>query len=251
MRTFFILLHKELKSIFLSPLAYVVMAFLMIVNGVPFILSLVAMQAGQRQHSLVYLTFNSGWFWMSFLVLFPLITMRLFAEEQKLGTIETLLTAPVRTVEVVAAKFTATLVFYIFLWIPSLANFFVFESIAEEAAAYNVGSFYGSYLMLLLLGIHGIALGCLASSLTSNQIIAAVIAFSLVLLHFFLGFLHLFSTRLPAQVMERLTYTSSYEHMRSFSDGLIDSRPIVYYLTSALFVLILTHRVLDYRKWRV
>ena len=87
--------------------------------------------------------------------------------------------------------------------------------------------------------------------MTSNQIVAAIIAFSLIVLHFIFGFLHFFSTRLPADVMERITYTSSYEHMRLFSDGLIDTRPLVYYLSSAVLILVITHQVLEYRRWRV
>ena len=137
MRIFLILLKKELRAFFLSPLAYVVLAFFMLLNGVPFILSLVALGAGERQHSLVFFTFNSAWFWMAFLLLFPIITMRLFAEEQKLGTIETLLTAPVRTSHVVLSKYVAALFFYCFLWLPSVVNFLVFESIAGESAAWR------------------------------------------------------------------------------------------------------------------
>jgi len=65
------------------------------------------------------------------------------------------------------------------------------------------------------------------------------------------GFLHLFTTRLPQEVVDRATYTSSFEHMRLFSAGLIDSRPIVYYVSFAIFFLVLTHRVLEFRKWKV
>ncbi len=251
MRIFFILLSKELKSFFYSPLAYVVMALLMLLNGVPFILSLVALKSGERAHSLVQLTFNSGWFWLSYLLLFPLITMRLFAEEQKLGTIETLLTAPVRTSQVVLGKFFATLIFYSFLWLPSLGNFFIFEWVAGESAAIYPGGFYGSYLILLLMGSFYISLGCLSSALTSNQIVAAFVAFSFVLLHFFFGFLHLFTVRIPAAVAERVTYISSFEHMKNFSQGLIDTRPFLYYLSFTALLLLLTLRVLDYRKWKV
>jgi ABC-2 type transport system permease protein len=251
-RPFFILLRKELKTAFFSPLAYIVMAFIMALNGVPFVLSLLRMQSGPSQHSLVYLTFTlGGWFWMSFLLLFPIITMRLFAEEQKMGTLESLLTVPVRTTHVVLAKYFSALIFYCVLWAPSLINFAVFEWISGESAAYNEGSFAGTYLMLFLLGAFNVAIGCMASAMTSSQIVAAVTAFSIILLHFFIGFFHLFTTHLPSDVMERVTYTSSYEHMRIFADGLLDTRPIVYYLSAAAFTLILTHQILEYRKWRI
>lgn len=104
MRTFSILFGKELRSFFLSPLAYVVMALFTFLNGWLFASLVNAMRLRVTSQSLIYNFFDSGWFWMGFFILFPLITMRLFAEEKKLGTIEGLLTAPVRTSEVVLAN---------------------------------------------------------------------------------------------------------------------------------------------------
>src|SRR5438477_6818934 len=98
--------------------------------------------------------------------------MRLFAEEFKLGTIEPLMTAPVRDWQVVLSKFFGALFFYIVLWIPSAAYFWIFQNVTAAGAARAAGAYWGSYLLLLLLGMFYISVGCSASVLTRNQIIA-------------------------------------------------------------------------------
>lgn len=250
MRQFFILLRKELRSFFLSPLAYVIIALFTFLNGWLFSSIVTAMRMSVNQHSLVYNLFDSGWFWMGYFFLFPLLTMRLFAEEKKLGTLETLLTAPVRTLQVVMAKYVATTLLYIVIMLPIFSFFFLFEDITGEAAAFQKGSFYGAAAILLLVGIFNIAIGCFASSLTSNQLIAAMITFVGVVLHYFLGFIHYFGAKLPSQLLDKVTYFSTVEHRRLFTEGLIDSRPIVYYVSSAIVMLFLTHHVLERRRWQ-
>ena len=127
MRTFFILFFKELRSFFLSPLAWVVIALFTFLNGWLFASMVNAMRLQVSARSLVYNLFQSGWFWMGFFVLFPLLTMRLFAEERKMGTIEGLLTAPVRTSEVVLAKYAATVVVYVVTVLPVFGFFPIFQ----------------------------------------------------------------------------------------------------------------------------
>src|SRR5437870_13124063 len=96
---------------------------------------------------------NSVFFWFAFVLIFPLITMRLFAEEFKLGTIEPLTTAPVRDWQGVLSKFFGALVFYLILWIPTLLYFWIFANTANQPAAHSAGAYFGSYLMLLLPGM--------------------------------------------------------------------------------------------------
>ena len=110
--------------------------------------------------------------------------MRLFAEEFKLGTIEPLMTAPVRDWQVVLAKFFGALVFYVVLWIPTLLYFVIFLKVTHQPAANSTGAYVGSYLMLLLLGMFYLSIGCLASVLTRNQIVAAIISFCAITLLF-------------------------------------------------------------------
>src|SRR5437588_9439993 len=94
--------------------------------------------------------FNSVFFWFAFVLIFPLITMRLFAEEFELGTIEPLMTAPVRDGHVELSKFFGALVFYLVLWIPTLLEFAIFLKVTHQPAAHSAGAYFGSYLLLLL-----------------------------------------------------------------------------------------------------
>lgn len=250
MRAFYILLKKELRSFFLSPLAYVIVALFMLLNGCLFVAIVKAMWLSVTPHSLIYNMFTSVWFWMGYFFLFPLITMRLFAEEKKLGTMETLFTAPVRTVQVLLAKYVATVLLYLVVILPVFGFFILFQEVTGQLAAFNDGSFFGSLLALCLFGLFNIAIGCLASSLTANQLIAAMITFVAVMLHFFFGFFLNFAAGSSAELGQRLKYFSTIDHMKFLSDGLIDSRPIVYYVSASIFLLFVTHQVLDYRKWK-
>jgi len=171
MRKFYTLLVREVRSYFHSPIAYVVLVFFLLVSGVDFYFQVSFMNQRPASYSVQEAFFNSVFFWFAFVLIFPLITMRLFAEEFKLGTIEPLMTAPVRDLQVVLAKFFGALVFYILLWIPTLLYFWIFQKITQQPAANSSGAYWGSYLMLLLLGMFYLSVGCLASVVTKNQIV--------------------------------------------------------------------------------
>src|SRR6266403_5354148 len=173
MRKFLTLLSREVTSYFYSPIAYIVLLFFLFVSGADFYFQLSFMNQRPVPYSVQEAFFNSVFFWFAFVLIFPLITMRLFAEEFKLGTIEPLMTAPVRDWQVLLAKFFGALFFYIILWIPTLLYFAIFEKMTGQAAAHSAGAYSGSYLMLLLLGMFYNSIGCFASVLTRNQIIAA------------------------------------------------------------------------------
>ena len=169
MRKFYTLLTREVRSYFHSPIAYVVLVFFLLVSGVDFYFQVSFMNQRPASYSVQEAFFNSVFFWFAFVLIFPLITMRLFAEEFKLGTIEPLMTAPVRDSQVVLAKFFGALVFYIVLWLPTLLYFAIFQKITHQPAANSTGAYWGSYLMLLLLGMFYLSIGCLASVVTKNR----------------------------------------------------------------------------------
>jgi gliding motility-associated transport system permease protein len=251
MRVFCILLGKELRQFFLSPLAYVVLVLFMLISGVSFYAAVSVLTRTTSAGSLVTFMFGTVGFYISFFAVFPLITMRLVAEERKLGTIETMLTAPVRASQLVLSKYAAAVIFYIVLWIPSLANLAIFQFISGGAAALPRGPLIGSYTIVLLVGLFYLAMGLFASSLTRNQIIAAVLALAMILVHFLVGFIavKLSSTRL-LDAVDFFIYFASIEHLELFTSGLIDTRPIVYYLSLAAFFLVLSHQVLEFRRWK-
>ena len=241
MRVLATLFTKELRSLFFSPVAWVVLAMVMLINGFSFRAAVATLELAPQTGSIVTLTFFSHWFWLSYIFIFPLLTMRLFAEERKLGTFETLFTAPVHTWQVVLAKFCAALTFYCLLWLPSLGNFRLFQFMTRDAAEIPGGQILGTYILLFFLGLFNIAAGCLASALTSNQIVAAALSFTVSLMHFLLGVfvLHL-GTKVPPEFMDFVHYFATVEHIPTFTGGLLDTRPLVYYssLTAVFLVLI-------------
>src|SRR4029453_2433018 len=136
MRKFYALLLREVRGFFPSPIPSSVLIFFLIVSGIDFYFQVSFMNQRQVQYTVQEAFFNSVFFWFAFVLIFPLITMRLFAEEFKLGTIEPLMTAPVRDWQVVLAKFFGALVFYVILWIPTLLYFGTFLKVTNEPAAH-------------------------------------------------------------------------------------------------------------------
>jgi len=228
-----------------------VLVFFLFVAGVDFYFQLSFMNGKPVSYSVQEAFFNSVFFWFAFVLIFPLITMRLFAEEFKLGTIEPLMTAPVRDWQVVLAKFFGALIFYLILWLSTLIYFWIFQTITHQLAANSAGAYWGSYLMLLLLGMFYLSVGCLASVLTKNQIIAAIISFCAITLLFFLGLVQFILLDVSSGTRDLLGYFSAIEHMGTFSRGMIDTRPIVFYLSMTIVMLTLTYQAFQSRKWRL
>jgi len=179
------------------------------------------------------------------LLMVPLITMRLFAEEKKLKTEELLLTSPLSVNSVVLGKYLAGLVF--FLVMLALTAVYPLVLFQYGSPPPESGSILAGYLGLFFLGAAFIAVGLFASSLTENQIVAAVICFVALLLFFIVGW--------PAESMgtaggKVLEYLSLIDHFTDFSKGLIDSRHVVYFLSFILFALFITKRSVESMRWR-
>ena len=251
MQKFLTLLGREVRSYFYSPIAYIVLVFFLLLSGVDFFVQLSYMNGKPTPYGVQEAFFNSIFFWFAFVLIFPLITMRLFSEEFKLGTIEPLMTAPVRDWQVVLSKFFGALVFYIVLWLPTLLYFAIFKFVTHQSAANSTGAYLGSYLMLLLLGMFYLSVGCFASVLTKNQIVAAIISFCAITLHFFSGLLSFLMSEVSSTTRQLLGYFSALEQMGTLSRGEIDTRPMVLYVSMTIVMLALTHQVFQSRKWRL
>ena len=251
MSKFLTLLGREIKSYFYSPIGYVVLCFFLLLTGFNFYAAVSLLNRGPTEVTVVEAFFNTVLFWFGFVLIFPLITMRLFSEEMKMGTIEPLMTAPLRDWQVVGSKFFGALVFYIVLWLPSALYFVGFQELTDAEAANAAGAYWGSYLLLLLIGMFYIGVGCVASVLTKNQIIAAVMAFCAITLLFFSGLLSFIVLNMSPGFRDLVGYFSAIEHMATFSKGIIDSRAIVWYLSMTFLMLYLTHQIFQSRKWRV
>jgi len=250
MRRFFTLFNREVAHYFHQPLAYVVLFFFLLITGFNFHADLTTLNREPGQVSVVGAFFNTILFWFPFVLIFPLLTMRLFSEEYKLGTIESLMTAPVRDIQVVLAKFFGALFFYIILWAPSVLYFVLFQWLTGVSAAESMGAYFGAYGLVLIVGMFYLSIGCFASALTSNQIVAAIVAYALICLMFFLSLLSFLFLNSSPVLREVTYYFSTLEHMADFSRGVIDTRPIAFYLSMTVFVLFLTFHVFQYRRWK-
>jgi ABC-2 type transport system permease protein len=245
-----ILLWKELRSIFYSPVAYLVLTMFLLVSGLTFFTVLQALSETEARLTVMRGFFQSIYFWFAFLPVFPLITMRLFSEEYKLGTIEPLLTAPVNDWQVVLSKFFAAMGFFLLLFLPLILYFRIFEWISGTPAADSAGTFWTTLLIMVLVGMAFVALGCLASALTRNQIVAAAISLCLCLALLFAGDFAIYFFNPSASIWPVISYFSISDHVDEFSRGIVDTRRILFYATFTLLVLIGTFHVFQYRKWR-
>jgi len=251
MRLFLILLSREIKAFFYSPVAYVVMFCFLLLTGFNFYFMVTGLNNDPSDSTVMELFFNSIVFWILSLLCFPLITMRLFSEEYKLGTIESLMTAPVKDWQVVLSKYFGALFFYVILWVPSVFYFPIFDWITKTHASYSAGSYLGSYTFMLLIGMFYISIGCLTSALTKNQIAAAIMSLVAILLLFLSGLFALLQPNVTPLVRDLIAYFSTIEHMANFSSGMFDTRPVVFYLSMTTVVLTVTYQVFQSRKWRM
>lgn len=247
MRTFFILWKRELASYFLSPIAYVMVMFFLFVMGYTFWMLLNILAHGVVSATVMNELFGSIFFWITLLILIPLITMRLFAEENRSGTIELLMTAPVTETQVVLSKYAGALSFYLVMWLPTLAYVYVLRHY-DPLMSVDLGPLASGYLGALLLGAFYLSAGLLMSSLTRNQIVAAMSSFALVTVAFFAGFMPYISR--SETVRDAGRHFSAVLHMMDFARGMVDTRPVVLYLTSTAFLLFTTIKILEMKKWK-
>ena len=175
--------------------------------------------------------------------LLPLLTMRLFADEKKMRTEELLLTSPLRPGAIILGKYLATLLIYaVILLLTSTYAVFVFLNGNPEAAPLLT-----AYLGLFLLGAVFIAIGLFASALTENQVIAAAISFSAILLIWVVSWV---GESGPGAWRAILSYLSFFSHFRNMVAGVIDTQDIVYFLSFIFLGLYLTRALFEFRKWR-
>ena len=247
MSKFLALTARELKAFWYSPIAYVVGALFLLLQGWVFWLLVAVLNDPRVDPAWTMSQFFFGgtfFYWFSVLLISPLLTMRTFSEEKRTGTIEFLLTAPVTDTQVVLAKFFGAWLAYIQLWMLTLV-FFIF---LRTLTPFEWGPVFTGYLGTWLLGGVLIALGVFASSLTRNQVIAAVISFVAMLLLFSVGILEVF-IRDP-EGSKIIQYLSLMQHLQDFARGILDSRPVVFYLSVTAICLFLTGRVINTPRWR-
>ncbi len=233
MSNFAVLLLKEERALFSSPIAYVVMTVFLLIMGYSFTLSLFL----SHQPSLVHVFFQM---FVLFMLTAPLITMRLVAEERKLRTLEVLLTAPVSEIEIVLAKFIASMSLIVLMLLLSGAYAVVLVFFGNP----DLGPIYSGYLGLLLFGATVVGTGLLASALTSNQIVAALISLSVFLL---LWIVDNFGWLLPSPFDALVVNLSLSVHFKPFAVGSVYLSDVGFFISVALLTLLLSVRALARR----
>ncbi len=249
MRLLLTLWRRELLAYFFSPMAYVVMLLFLVLMGLSFWTLITILAEGPSSAGVMRVLFGESlFFWLAMLLVTPVITMRLFAEEKRLGTIETLMTAPVDDVHIVLSKYLGALTFFIVIWIPTIVYPVLLARLNPHDAPVDWGGMAATYVGVGCVGALYLAVGLFASAITRNQAVAAMTSFSLVCGLFFAGFIPYFARSPGWQEFGR--YISSVIHMMEFSRGVVDTRPMVFHLLCALFMLFVTVKVVESRKWR-
>ncbi len=250
MQPFFTLVRRELGSCYVSLIGYVIVAAVQFLLGLSFVIVLRALENKPFDVPVTEAFFNNGLFWLVMLLAPPIITMRTFALEKFSGTYETLMTTPVGDLQVVLSKFTGALIFFMSAWLPLLAYPFLLKRFSVDLSQVDTGAVGGTFAGIFLFGALYISLGCFASSLTRNQIIAAMIAFVLGLGLYLLSYLTFIIPGKGDWQAALLQHISMIEHMKDFTRGIVDTRQVVFYVSLTALFLFLTLKVVESRRWK-
>ncbi len=244
---FFTVFKKELQSYFSSSIAYIILTIFLALSGFFFYTDILNfnirnMGGGVTLTEGVWLYFFQDVRFI-FLLTIPLLTMRVFAEEVKLGTIELLLTYPIREIEILTGKFLAALVLLLLILILTITYPVALSTIWEV----DSWSLLSGYLGLLLLGTSFIACGIFVSSLTENQIVAAISTFGVLIVFWFLTWNEAIAEPGLMKILLRL---SLFDRTYNFFRGVIDTKDVIFFVVIIFFCLFLTFQSLNSRRWR-
>ncbi len=236
---------NELKLFFYTPIAYIIGSSFYLINGILFwYLINKANTPGEFVDNNIMANITGGIvFWLTILLLIPVISMRMIAFEAEKNRLLHLFSAPVKTFQITLGKFFGGLSFYLLLWVPSI----IYYLILSHYCNIEPGTVFIAYLGIALSGAFFLSIGLFASSLTSNQITCAISTFALLV-----GILiiSLFDTIAANSFLkDSLQYLNFVNQFMPFSEGLFDSRGIAYFLSFTLFFLFASNEILNYRRY--
>jgi ABC-2 type transport system permease protein len=254
MKNVLLICRKELNSYFASPIAYILMAFFGLIIGFVFYtatrdmvrFSFMAQMQGQQAPQNVNDAIVKpllGFASTVALFLIPMITMRTFAEEKRTGTIELLMTSPVRDSEIILGKWLGAMLLYLCVLAMSMINLAMLFAWGKP----DLKPVLVAYLGLILQGGCLLAVGVFISTTTRNQIVAGGVTFFVCLLLWLLSYFTAFDSSAAAQVVN---YLSIVTHFENFSKGVVDTKDVVFYLSMIFFCLFITHRAMESLRWR-
>jgi gliding motility-associated transport system permease protein len=252
MRHYFTILAQEIRALLFSPITYVTAVLFLLVMGAIFTVILDDYSKQAQEVAPAAIFFKSFWLPVFFMV--PALTMKSFAEERRMGTLETLLTSPVSTAEVVLGKFTAAYLFYVLLWGCTLGFHYILHAYARDVRYLDAGPLIGGYLFILVSGLLFVSVGILASALTRSYEVAAILSFTILFgLIFGLRFLGETSALNAAFLQPMKSTVDSLQifgHVDDFTRGVIDTRQAFFYVTGSVLALIFSIFGVEYKILR-
>jgi ABC-2 type transport system permease protein len=240
MRHYFTILSHEIRALLYNPSTYVAAVLFLLVMGFIFV-DILGDYSKSPQESPPAAVFFQAFFIPVFFMV-PLLTMKCFAEERRLGTLETLLTTPVSTAEVVLGKFSAAYLFYMLLWGSTLGFHYILKVYAHDVRYLDSGPLIGGYLFIAVSGLLFISIGVLASALTRSQAVAGILCFTLLI--GVIGGLSYVSEMSALDQDILLPVKSAVDtlripdHVDDFTHGVVDTRQVFFYITGAILALI-------------
>jgi ABC-2 type transport system permease protein len=237
---FFTILSHEIRMLLVSPSTYIAAVLFLFVMGFFFtmMMDIYSVEAQEVTPAVVFFQY----FWVPVLFMVPLLTMKSIAEERRLGTMETLLTTPVSTVEVVLGKYFAAYFLYIALWACTSGFFCILNHFARDARFIDLGPLAGGYAFVAVSGLLFVALGIFASALSRNQAVAGILSFAflfaLIVGSNFLPSVELLHNEVLKPVKTAVDYAQVFQHLSDFSHGVVDTRQVLFYLSGTVLALI-------------
>ncbi|HEY9250050.1 MAG TPA: ABC transporter permease [Rariglobus sp.] len=240
MKHFTTILSHEIRMLLVSASTYIAAVLFLAVMGFIFSGVLENYSASAQETSPAAVFFQLFWLPVFFMV--PLLTMKCLAEERRLGTLETLLTAPVSTAEVVLGKYFAAYFLYLLLWASTGGFFYILHRFAGDVRFVDIGPLLGGYLFIAVSGLLYVALGVFASSLSRNQAVAGILAFTLlfgiIIGLRFVGTLEVLNLDSMRPLRAAIDYSLVFRHLEDFTRGVVDTRQLLFYASGTVLALI-------------
>lgn len=240
MKHFTTILNHEIRMLLVNPSTYIAAVLFLSVMGFVFSGVLENYSASAQETSPAAVFFQLFWLPVWFMV--PLLTMKCLAEERRLGTMETLLTAPVSTTEVVLGKYFAAYFLYILLWASTGGFFYILHKFAGDSRFIDLGPLLGGYLFIAVSGLLYVALGVFASSLTRNQAVAGIFAFVMLFAITiglrFVSTMEVLNIDSLKPLRDAVDYSMVFRHLEDFTRGVVDTRQLLFYVSGTVLALI-------------
>ncbi|CAM2903964.1 ABC transporter permease [Rariglobus hedericola] len=240
MKHFTTILSHEIRMLLVSASTYIAAVLFLAFMGFIFSGVLESYSSSAQETSPASVFFQLFWLPVWFMV--PLLTMKCLAEERRLGTLETLLTAPVSTTEVVLGKYFAAYFLYMLLWGSTGGFFYILHRFAGDSRFIDMGPLLGGYLFIAVSGLLYVALGVFASSLTRNQAVAGIFAFVMLFAITiglrFVSTMEVFNLESMSGIRAAIDYSMVFRHLDDFTRGVVDTRQLLFYVSGTVLALI-------------